>query len=111
MKIDEEYDINENTNLIENYFFQVIRNLCVNVTKCCYYYSFLSFEKHFAPLFLDLSSRNKNLGNQLKNLDGNLSFFIRNTFHRQFFLRLFNEPSSSLCHHDETRPLHRVNRS
>lgn len=62
-------------------------------------------------LFLDLSSRNKNLGNQLKNLDGNLSFFIRNTFHRQFFLRLFNEPSSSLCHHDETRPLYRVNRS
>lgn len=30
-------------------------------------------------LFLDLSSKNKNLGNQLKNLDGNLSFFIRNT--------------------------------
>lgn len=29
VKIDEEYDINENTNLIENYFFQVIRNLCV----------------------------------------------------------------------------------
>lgn len=32
VKIDEEYDINENSNLIENYFFQVIRNLCV--TKC-----------------------------------------------------------------------------
>lgn len=32
VKIDEEYDINENLNLIENYFFQVIRNLCV--TKC-----------------------------------------------------------------------------
>lgn len=32
VKIDEEYDINENLNLIENYFFQVFRNLCV--TKC-----------------------------------------------------------------------------
>lgn len=34
VKIDvyKEYDINENTNLIENYFFQVIRNLYV--TKC-----------------------------------------------------------------------------